>query len=399
MPRRGFIPLTEESIHQLLGIPHGDIDVKYEADYDNEDEILRYLDALDCDGLELELPDTPYIVNAWSKTHDKLKATTVISKFATGVGTLFTEFTSGVDTLLTQLVHGLTTPATSNSSKSRINRGTEIEESDDTSSGDSSESDNDTNEHNVDIERDKKKRMTREEHIITGIVESLLMEKERDVGEVETGSQMFEYPLSDKLSAFLATGDQVEMDADLAVELDDYESHLKDFFKESMQQKQQLQQREVMTWQSRGGPRQQAATDSSRAPDLLTAPPPAPPAGCRPRSTPYPAAGELLKPSPPALPPPELRPDPECRPREQLRRPTSCASPRSVPLLALPLRAAAARAGSSPCRAPRLPVPPDAATTCLPSASAPSRPGSDPDRPVAALALTAPPWDGNSHVC
>ncbi|KAI4995331.1 hypothetical protein ZWY2020_035234 [Hordeum vulgare] len=126
--RRGFIPLTEESVHKILGIPRGDIDVKYEADYDNEDEIvsclfpgdssrpkittvaskimnnnnadatfkklwliyivstvlapttdtrisnkcypilLRYLDALDCDGMELELPDTPHTVNAWSKT-------------------------------------------------------------------------------------------------------------------------------------------------------------------------------------------------------------------------------------------------------------------------------------------------------------------------------------------
>lgn len=29
---------------------------------------LRYLDALDCDGMELELTNTPYRVNAWSKT-------------------------------------------------------------------------------------------------------------------------------------------------------------------------------------------------------------------------------------------------------------------------------------------------------------------------------------------
>uniref|UniRef100_A0A8I6YFQ6 Uncharacterized protein n=1 Tax=Hordeum vulgare subsp. vulgare TaxID=112509 RepID=A0A8I6YFQ6_HORVV len=316
VPRRGFIPLTEESVHKILGIPRGDIEIKYEADYDNEDEIasslfpgdgsrpkittfataiinnnngdasfkklwliyivstvlapttdtrisnkcypmledidqanrlnlckfvvaqlhehlskgkftkgcllycmLRYLDALDCDGMELELPNTPYTINAWSKTHvdvvaemdmlehdppsfgnfqlkgefreeshnrfdlfggpggfetwmkqnihpscsqsDKLKATTVISKFASGVGTLFNQFASGVDTLLTELVQGLTAPATRNTTTSRIKRGTEERESDDTSSEDSAESDNDTNEDNVDIERDKKKRVTR----------------------------------------------------------------------------------------------------------------------------------------------------------------------------------------------------------------------------------------------
>ncbi|KAE8777216.1 hypothetical protein D1007_49981 [Hordeum vulgare] len=48
---------------------------------------------------------------------------------------------------------------------------------------------------------------------------------------VETGLQMVEYPLSDKLTAFLATGDQDEIDADLAEELDDYERYLEDFFK------------------------------------------------------------------------------------------------------------------------------------------------------------------------
>ncbi|KAI5006630.1 hypothetical protein ZWY2020_033873 [Hordeum vulgare] len=233
VPRRGFIPLTEESVHQILGIPRGDIDIKYEADYDNEDEIgsslfpgdgsrpkittvatainnnndLRYLDALDCDGMELELPDIPYTVNACSKTHvdvvaemdmlehdppsfgnfqDKLKATTVITKFASGVGTLFNQFASGVDTLLTELVQGLTAPATRNTTTSRIKRGTEARESDDTSSEDSAESDNDTNEHNVDIERDKKKRMTREEDITRGNVESPLMKNVRDVaGEME----------------------------------------------------------------------------------------------------------------------------------------------------------------------------------------------------------------------
>ncbi|KAE8811722.1 hypothetical protein D1007_11522 [Hordeum vulgare] len=49
---------------------------------------------------------------------------------------------------------------------------------------------------------------------------------------VETGPQMFQYPMSEKLTAFLATRDQDEMDADLAEELDDYESHLVDFFKQ-----------------------------------------------------------------------------------------------------------------------------------------------------------------------
>ncbi|KAI4987251.1 hypothetical protein ZWY2020_020051 [Hordeum vulgare] len=56
-----------------------------------------------------------------------------------------------------------------------------------------------------------------------------------------------------------------------------------------------------------------------------------------------------------------------------------------VPPALLPLLALAPR-GS---RAPRLPVPPDAAAACSPSTSAPSRPRSDPDRPAAALALTA----------
>lgn len=145
--------------------------------------------------MELELPDTPYTINAWSKTHvdvvaemdmlehdppsfdnfqlkgefreeshsrfdlfggpggfetwmkqnihpscsqsDKLKATTVINKFASGVGTLFNQFASGVDTLLTELVQGLTAPATRNTTTSRIKRGTEERESDDTSSEDS----------------------------------------------------------------------------------------------------------------------------------------------------------------------------------------------------------------------------------------------------------------------
>ncbi|KAE8805511.1 hypothetical protein D1007_18436 [Hordeum vulgare] len=270
VPRRGFIPLTEESVHKILGIPRRDIEIKYEADYDNEDEIasslfpgdgsrpkittvataiinktmehidqanrlnlckfvvaqlhehlskgkftkgcllycmLRYLDALDCDGMELELPDTPYTINAWSKTHvdvvaemdmlehdppsfgnfqDKLKATTVITKFASGVGTLFNQFPSGVDTLITELVQGLTAPATRNITTSRIKRGAEARESDDTSSEDSAESDNDTNEHNVDIERDKKKRVTREEDITRGNVESPLTKNARDVaGEME----------------------------------------------------------------------------------------------------------------------------------------------------------------------------------------------------------------------
>ncbi|KAE8805007.1 hypothetical protein D1007_19029 [Hordeum vulgare] len=283
VPRRGFIPLTEESVHKILGIPRGDIEIKYEADYDNEDEIasslfpgdgsrpkittvataiinnnngdasfkklwliyiehidqanklnlckfvvaqlhehlskgkftkgcllycmLRYLDALDCDGMELELPNTPYTINAWSKTHvdvvaemdmlehdppsfgnfqDKLKATTVISKFASRVGTLFNQFASGVDTLLTELVQGLTAPATRNTTTSRIKRDTEERESDDTSSEDSAESDNDTNEDNVDIERDKKKRVTREEDITRGNVKSPLTKNARDVaGEME----------------------------------------------------------------------------------------------------------------------------------------------------------------------------------------------------------------------
>ncbi|KAE8778969.1 hypothetical protein D1007_48026 [Hordeum vulgare] len=62
-------------------------------------------------------------------------------------------------------------------------------------------------------------------------------------------------------------------------------------------------------------------------------------------------------------------------PREQPRRPASCASPLSLPLLAPP-----PRASSRARHAPRLPVPPDAAAACSPSTSAPSRPGSDPDR-------------------
>ncbi|KAE8821719.1 hypothetical protein D1007_00125 [Hordeum vulgare] len=252
VPRRGFIPLTEESVHQILGISRGDIDIKYEADYDNEDEIGSSLFPGDGSRPKITTVATAinnnngdaifkklwliYIVStvlspttdtrisnkcypmlehidqanrlnlckfvvAQLHEHlskgkftngcllycmDKLKATTVITKFASGVGTLFNQFASGVDTLLTELVQGLTAPATRNTTTSRIKRGTEARESDDTSSEDSAESDNDTNEHNVDIERDKKKTMTREEDITRGNVESPLMKNVRDVaGEME----------------------------------------------------------------------------------------------------------------------------------------------------------------------------------------------------------------------
>ncbi|KAI4990450.1 hypothetical protein ZWY2020_038813 [Hordeum vulgare] len=142
--------------------------------------MLRYLDALDCDGMEPELPNTPYTINAWSKTHvdvvaemdmlehdppsfgnfqDKLKATTVISKFASGVGTLFNQFASGL-THSSRARAGTSGTATRNTTTSRIKRAPR-KESDDTSSEDSADSDNDTNEDNVDIERDKKKRVTR----------------------------------------------------------------------------------------------------------------------------------------------------------------------------------------------------------------------------------------------
>ncbi|KAE8771170.1 hypothetical protein D1007_56997 [Hordeum vulgare] len=106
--------------------------------------------------MDLELPDTSYTVNAWSKTHvdvvaemdmlehdppnfgifqNKLKATTIISKFASGVGTLLTEFELGVDTLLTELVQGLTAPTTSNSTNSRINSGADTGEKEHIDSG------------------------------------------------------------------------------------------------------------------------------------------------------------------------------------------------------------------------------------------------------------------------
>ncbi|KAI4975697.1 hypothetical protein ZWY2020_049304 [Hordeum vulgare] len=126
---------------------------------------------------------------------------------------------------------------------------------------------------------------------------------------------------------------------------------------------------------SRGGPRQQAATDCSRAPDLLTAPPSRSsrrsPAsihvGSRRRR-----AAEAVAPSPAssgALPP------------------RAAASPCLLRLPALP--ASPCAAASRWCsRVPHLPVPPNVAAACSPSASAPSRPGPDPDRPAAALALT-----------
>ncbi|KAE8820161.1 hypothetical protein D1007_01870 [Hordeum vulgare] len=147
--------------------------------------MLRYLDALDCDGMELELPDTPYTVNAWSKTHvDVVTKMDMLEHDPPSFGNF--QFASGVDTLLTELVQGLTAPATRNTTTSRIKRGTEARESDDTSSKDSAESDNDTNEHNMDIERDKKKRVTREEDITRGNVESPLTKNVRDVaGEME----------------------------------------------------------------------------------------------------------------------------------------------------------------------------------------------------------------------
>lgn len=46
----------------------------------------------------------------------------------------------------------------------------------------------------------------------------------------ENGSKTFEYPLSEKLKAFLATRDVDEMDEELAAELDDYERQLQVFF-------------------------------------------------------------------------------------------------------------------------------------------------------------------------
>lgn len=46
----------------------------------------------------------------------------------------------------------------------------------------------------------------------------------------ENVPQTFEYPLSEKLKAFLATGDLDEIDEELAVELDDYERQLQVFF-------------------------------------------------------------------------------------------------------------------------------------------------------------------------
>ncbi|KAI4998153.1 hypothetical protein ZWY2020_053495 [Hordeum vulgare] len=165
--RRGFIPLTEESVHQILGIPRGDIDVKYEADYDNEDEILRYLDALDCDGMELDLPDTPHIVNAWSKTQvDVVAEMDMLEHDPPSFGNF----------------QGLTAPTTSNSSNSRINSDTDTREREDTLSEDSSssESDDGTDEDDVDIEREKKKRNTREEHIDSGNDESPLMRNETE---------------------------------------------------------------------------------------------------------------------------------------------------------------------------------------------------------------------------
>ncbi|KAE8806715.1 cytochrome b561 domain-containing protein [Hordeum vulgare] len=82
------------------------------------------------------------------------------------------------------------------------------------------------------------------------------------------------------------------------------------------------------------------------APDLLPAPPPRSSRRSPARSTPDPAAGKLPKPSPPAMPPPELRPDPERRPRDQPRRPASCASPLSLPLLASPPRATGVKSRS-----------------------------------------------------
>ncbi|KAI4969464.1 hypothetical protein ZWY2020_000378 [Hordeum vulgare] len=342
VPRRGFIPLTEESVHKILGIPRGDIEIKYEADYDNEDEIasslfpgdgsrpkittvataiinnnnngdasfkklwliyivstllapttdtrinnkcypmlkehidqanrlnlckfvvaqlhehlskgkftkgcllycmLWYLDALDCDSMELELPNTPYTINAWSKTHvdvvaemdmlehdppsfgnfqDKLKATTVIGKFASGVGTLFNQFASGVDTLLTELTQAANANKRSHGSssdKARDNRpGAFTPPS--FSLGLSPIPSNPSNEVNIDYE-----------HLDAGNPLEIMPISWAQPTVVETGLQMVEYPLSDKLTAFLATGDQDEIDADLAEELDDYERHLEDFFK------------------------------------------------------------------------------------------------------------------------------------------------------------------------
>ena len=43
IPGRGFIPLTELSVHEMLGIPNGSIEVKFEVDYETEDEVAEEL--------------------------------------------------------------------------------------------------------------------------------------------------------------------------------------------------------------------------------------------------------------------------------------------------------------------------------------------------------------------
>ncbi|KAI4993884.1 hypothetical protein ZWY2020_008197 [Hordeum vulgare] len=129
--------------------------------------LLRYPDALDCDVMELELPDTPHTVNAWSKTQvDVVAEMDMLEHDPPSYGNF----------------QGLTAPTTSNSTNSRINSGADTGESDDTLSEDSSssESDDGTDEDDVDIEREKKKRNTREEHIDSGNAESPLMRKETE---------------------------------------------------------------------------------------------------------------------------------------------------------------------------------------------------------------------------
>ena len=43
IPCRGFIPLTEESVEQLIGLPRGPLDVKYDFDYEFEEEMAAVL--------------------------------------------------------------------------------------------------------------------------------------------------------------------------------------------------------------------------------------------------------------------------------------------------------------------------------------------------------------------
>ncbi|KAI5003048.1 hypothetical protein ZWY2020_027698 [Hordeum vulgare] len=253
--RRGFIPLTEESVHKILGIPRGDIDVKYEADYDNEDEIVSCLFPGDS--------SRPKITTVASKIMNNNNADATFKKLWL-IYIVSTVLAPTTDTRISNncypMLEHINQANRLNLCKfvvdqlhEHLSKGKKHAES---TQEDGQKELEYVQQLGVAIKRkttaklkqpSPKRRATRRSPRLarispsnaTGADVSHAQMEQTSSGSsgnkgpgVETGPQMFQYPMSEKLTAFLATGDQDEMDADLAEELDDYESHLVDFFKQ-----------------------------------------------------------------------------------------------------------------------------------------------------------------------